>query len=173
MLDRITRDPFGFIVILVLLLIFWLLLSGSLDWQHGLAGFIIAFGLTYIWADTIFVKKNATSFSFRQAIGLIYYLICLGIDIVRANFTVAYIVLHPKLPISPGFLSYQLKLDGELSKTLFLNSITLTPGTITVDCIGDKVTIHCFTEENAKEVQDWHLYYKMKKLESGGKDNEY
>lgn len=170
MLNRITKDIWGFIFIFFLLLGFWLLISASFDWQHILVGAIIAFSLTFIWSETLFTKKGATGFSLKQIIQLFLYLACLILEIIKANFIVAYQVIHPKLPISPGFVSYKLDLNQDLSKTLFLNSITLTPGTIMVNCQGDQVIVHCFTRENADKVQEWYLYEQMKKLDSGGKN---
>lgn len=171
MLYRITKDPLGFLFIFIMAFTFWLLISASFDWQHILAGTVIAFLLTFLWAETVFVKEKATGFSLKQAGGLIYYICCLIMEIVIANFYVAYQVLHPKLPISPGFVIYQLELERDLPKTFFLNSVTLTPGTLTVDCKGDRVIIHCFTKENAENVQNWYLYEQMKKVESGGMNN--
>ena len=167
-IGRITRDPLGFIVIFILIFSFWLLISASFAMQHILAGVVIAFALVFLWSETIFVKEKATGFTIKQAGGLLFYLLCLLKEIVVANFIVAYQVLHPRLPISPGFVIYKLELERDLPKTLFLNSVTLTPGTLTVDIKGDRVIIHCFTRENAENVQTWYLYEKMKKIESGG-----
>jgi len=61
----------------------------------------------------------------------------------KANIDVAYRVLHPRLPIDPGLIKIKTKLKSEISKALLANSLTLTPGSTTVDIIGDQIYIHC------------------------------
>jgi multicomponent Na+:H+ antiporter subunit E len=62
--------------------------------------------------------------------------------LIKANFDVAYRVLHPRLPINPGLVKIKTGLKSEVSKTFLANSITLTPGTMTVDIKGDELYIH-------------------------------
>jgi multicomponent Na+:H+ antiporter subunit E len=166
MVNPLKKDFPGFVLLAFLLLGFWLLLSASFDWQHILAGTVIALLLTAFWGEIIFTKGK-THFSLGQVFGLGAYLASLVLEIIKANIYVAYLVLHPRLPISPGFVTYKLDLEKDLTKALFLNSITLTPGTITVEYEGDRLVVHCFTRENAEAVQHWSLYQKIKKLEAG------
>ena len=66
---------------------------------------------------------------------LIYY-------ILLANLDVAYRVLNPDLPINPGIIKVKTKLKNEFAKTMLANSITLTPGTLTVEVDGSDFYIH-------------------------------
>jgi multicomponent Na+:H+ antiporter subunit E len=61
---------------------------------------------------------------------------------IKANFDVAYRVLHPAMPIRPGIVKVKTTLKSEFARTLLANSITMTPGTITVDIIDDFFYIH-------------------------------
>jgi len=61
---------------------------------------------------------------------------------VKANFNVARIVLTPSLPINPGIVEFDTKLTNEYAKMVLANSITLTPGTFTVDVVGSRFYIH-------------------------------
>ena len=72
----------------------------------------------------------------------IFYLGVLLIEIVKANIDVAYRVLHPKMPIKPGIVTIRTNLKQDIAKLILANSITLTPGTFTLDIIGDKLLIH-------------------------------
>lgn len=164
---RLYNDPRGFLFIASLLLVFWLLISASFDWQHILAGLVISTALTFYWGEMIFLPGKETSIHFKQIAGFIQYTICLVLEIVKANFQVAYLVLHPRLPINPGFIITSIDLNHELSKTYYLNSITLTPGTITVKCQDDRLVVHCLTRENAQLVQHWYLYQQIYNLEKG------
>ncbi len=164
---RFRSDYRGFFLITAMLLAFWLLMSASFDWQHLLAGVVLSAGLIYYWAELIFLPGKKTDFSWQQVAAFIQYTIFLVIEIIKANFHVAYLVLHPRLPISPGFVVTSVGLQKELSKTYYLNSITLTPGTVTVKCDGDRLIVHCFTEKNAQVVQQWYLYQQIYNMERG------
>jgi multicomponent Na+:H+ antiporter subunit E len=62
--------------------------------------------------------------------------------LIRANLDVAKRVIRPDLPINPGIVMFQTRLTDPFAKMVLANSITLTPGTLTVDVIGDRFYIH-------------------------------
>ncbi len=63
-------------------------------------------------------------------------------ELLKSNFNVARIVLTPGLPIQPGIVKFTTTLKSDMAKMLLANSITLTPGTLTVDIVGDTYYIH-------------------------------
>jgi multicomponent Na+:H+ antiporter subunit E len=63
-------------------------------------------------------------------------------ECIKANFDVAYRVLHPGMPIRPGIVKVPLKLRSQFARAMLANSITMTPGTITVDIMGDDLYVH-------------------------------
>ncbi len=73
---------------------------------------------------------------------------------IKANLKVAYIVLHPKLPISPGMVQFKTRLKTDLAKVIFANAITLTPGTLTVDIEDDLFTVHGLTDSDLETFND-------------------
>ena len=72
----------------------------------------------------------------------ILYLIILIWECIKANFDVAYRVLHPSMPIKPGIVKVKLDLQSEFARAMLANSITMTPGTISVDIVGDDLYVH-------------------------------
>ena len=66
-------------------------------------------------------------------------------EIVKANLQVARLVLDPRLPIDPVVVTFDTALTGPLARTTFANSITLTPGTITLDTEDSSFTVHAIT----------------------------
>jgi len=156
----------GAVIIFALLMGFWMLLTTSFHWQHLVTGAFFSLILTFAWAEiTIGEHPRATSFTVKQAFLLVYYFICLAWEVLSANVKVAIIVLHPKMPISPGLVIMRNELKKDLSRVLYANSITLTPGTITVDLEGDLHIVHAFTRGAGIDVQDWYLFNIMKKIE--------
>jgi multicomponent Na+:H+ antiporter subunit E len=71
----------------------------------------------------------------------LYFFIFLW-ECIKANFDVAYRVLHPKLPVKPGIVRAKTHLTTDIAKIFLANSITMTPGTITVDIREDYFFIH-------------------------------
>lgn len=63
-------------------------------------------------------------------------------EIVKANFEIAAVILNPRLPIEPGIARFRCSLDSDVARTVLANSITLTPGTLTVDVAGDVFYVH-------------------------------
>ncbi|MFQ5658319.1 MAG: Na+/H+ antiporter subunit E, partial [Candidatus Methylomirabilales bacterium] len=64
---------------------------------------------------------------------------------VKANLQVIYLVFHPKMPIRPGIISFATRHRSPLGTTLLANSITLTPGTLTMDLSPDHKTLYVHT----------------------------
>lgn len=72
-------------------------------------------------------------------------------EIVKANIEVTKLVLDPKLPIRPRLVRIKAKQETELGRVIFANSITLTPGTVSVDMQGDRIWVHALSYEGAEE----------------------
>ena len=64
---------------------------------------------------------------------------------IKANLILALVVMRPRLLIDPRIVQFKTKLRGELSRTILADSITLTPGTVTVDAEDDILFVHCLT----------------------------
>ncbi|MBS4031829.1 MAG: Na+/H+ antiporter subunit E [Clostridiales bacterium] len=162
-------DPKGFLIITVILLGFWFLMSPTLSVVNIIIGTSCCLGITYFWSPDLFRPGSPMGFTPIQVIKLMGYLVHLGYNILIANFAVAKIVLSPKMPISPGFILLQTKLRKELSRVLYANSITLTPGTITIDLNGDRLLVHAITDEAAEGVANWYMEDKMRGIEVSSK----
>ncbi len=72
------------------------------------------------------------------------------VEITRSSLEVVRIVLNPKLPISPTVVYLDAEPEGPLGQVLLSNSITLTPGTVTLDVFRNRLCVHCLTKEGAK-----------------------
>ena len=85
-------------------------------------------------------------------LGLVRYLPWLVIEIVKANIAVALRIVSPSLPIEPRVIHVRAGQRTDIGRVLYANSITLTPGTVTVDTDGDRITVHALTREAAEGV---------------------
>lgn len=80
---------------------------------------------------------------------MLVYLSWLIVEVVKANITVIARVLGPRHAIDPAVVRLRTRARTDLGKALFANSITLTPGTVTIDVQGDKVMVHALVREKA------------------------
>jgi multicomponent Na+:H+ antiporter subunit E len=119
----------------------WLVLTSSLHWQELLTGALVSVVLSAFLAWT-YARLGLPPFSLKRAWYFGVYLLVLLKEIIRANLDVAYRVIHPRLPIKPGIVAIRTELKQDIAKMLLANSITLTPGTFTLDILGDTLLIH-------------------------------
>ncbi|MEA1051545.1 Na+/H+ antiporter subunit E [Lamprobacter modestohalophilus] len=74
--------------------------------------------------------------------GLLRFLPFFAIESVRGGLDVASRVMRPRLRIDPGFQSYQMQLTDPIARVVFLDSISLLPGTLSADIVNDQVKVH-------------------------------
>ena len=131
----------NFFYIFLFLFLVWLCLTSSLKIQELYAGVIVSFILA-LFLNKSYLDLELPPLTMRRVIFFIAYIFTLFREIVKANLDVAYRVLHPKMPIKPGIVIIKTKLKQDLAKMILANSITLTPGTFTLDILGDNLLIH-------------------------------
>lgn len=81
----------------------------------------------------------------------------LFVEIVKSSIDVARIILDPKLPISPTVVEFKTSCKGPIGQAILGNSITLSPGTVTLDVHEDRVKVHCLTVHGASDIEGGEL----------------
>ncbi len=111
----------------------WFILSGQYDLFHITLGVISCILVVLFSGDLLFVESGVRDVV-RLWLGLAKYIPWLLYQILLANFHILYVVLHPRMMdlIDPSIIRFHSRLKSELGLVVFANSITLTPGTITV-----------------------------------------
>lgn len=120
------------VILFILGLIAWALLTWVPDWQHMLIGILVSAFAAYLTGD-FFVKRTHLFTHPRRYLWFLYYVPLFIWECIKANIDVAYRVIHPDLPIHPGIVKVKTSLKSDVALTFLANSITLTPGTLTVD----------------------------------------
>jgi multicomponent Na+:H+ antiporter subunit E len=131
------------ITLFVVSFVLWWLMSwpynfrtGRLDLQALIAGAIVSLAASLLFVE-VFTKSPGKLFNPRRWLwGLLYIPVFLW-AMLRANLDVLYRIIHPRLPIRPGIVKVRTTLKSESGRTALANSITLTPGTMTVDITDD------------------------------------
>lgn len=88
-------------------------------------------------------------------------------EIFKANFEVARIVLSPRLPIQPQVVTIDASHLPRPSQATLGNSITLTPGTLTLDIDCGRIEVHCLTDDSAVELKRGEMARRAAKLTGG------
>ena len=89
------------------------------------------------------------------------YLPWFGYQVIVSNLHVAYLVLHPRMPINPTLVEFETTLISERAQVTLAQSITLTPGTVTVDASNGKFLIHCLSDTTRQGIADGVLQKKI------------
>ncbi len=127
------RRFYPFLLTFLIMFIFWILLSGKFDLFHLSLGIISCFIVAFFSGDLLFPELK-TKGLLRSWIRFIRYIPWLLYQIFLANLNLLYLTFHPRMMdlIDPRIIKFKSRLQNDLSLVTFANSITLTPGTITV-----------------------------------------
>jgi multicomponent Na+:H+ antiporter subunit E len=130
-----------YLVLFILTFGFWLLLTFDLSVANLIAGGVAAL-VTSLLFTKYFFHRVVKFIQPVRYFWLLVYLVFFTWECIKANFDVAYRVLHPAMPIKPGIVKVKLNLQSDFARTMLANSITMTPGTIAVDIVGDDLYVH-------------------------------
>lgn len=135
-----------------IMLAFWVVMSGMFDGFHFSLGLLCCVIVAIFSSSLLFPDEKQPWI--RETIGVICYMPYLIWQIILANIDVALIVLSPRMmdKIDPHLFRFDTKLKRPLSKVTFAQSITLTPGTITVNIHGDEFAVYALTRDAAESL---------------------
>lgn len=134
--------------------LFWMVFSGKFDAFHLSLGIGSSLIVAALSKDLLFPSKIKPGFiicwvRFAAYIPWLFY------QIFLANLRVLYLVFHPRMMklIDPKIIEFDSRLHSDISRTTFANSITLTPGTITINVsVLGKFTVHCIDEISGRSL---------------------
>ena len=140
----------------------WLLLSGHYD------AFIVALGVaSCVFAVAIARRMDVCDHEthpIHLTVRVIGYWAWLIKEIVKANIDVAKRVLSPRLAISPALIRVKSSQATDLGRVVYANSITLTPGTITVDIEGDEFIVHELDPASSEDIRNHAMENQIQRL---------
>ena len=143
-----------FILTFVILGIFWLIFSGKFDLFHISLGIISCFIVSAVSHGMLF-PENITVGLMGCWLRFAAYLPWLFYQIFLANIHVLFLTFHPRMLdlINPKIINFDSRLKSHISRTIFANSITLTPGTITVHAgVMGEFAVHCIDDNSAQSL---------------------
>jgi multicomponent Na+:H+ antiporter subunit E len=134
-LKRLTLTIFSLVIWFLLV---WPFYPGThkFDFQSMILGVLVALFVGIFFGDRVGGKVGFRG-GFRRIMWFLVYIPIFAWALILANLDVVYRVLHPAMPIKPGIVKIKTGLKSNAGRTMLANSITLTPGTITVDLTDD------------------------------------
>ncbi len=130
-----------FIVNWVFLMLLWIMFTSTFAAHELIIGGLVTMVISFL-SIRLFTCCGLSLLSPVKIFWMIYYFGVFLKALIMANLDVARRVISPSLPINPGIVKFKTKLTTNYSKMVLANSITLTPGTLSIDVIGDTFYIH-------------------------------
>jgi multicomponent Na+:H+ antiporter subunit E len=135
-------------------MILWILLAG-IAVEELILGVVVSTIIALLFGKSSMYTFNIKWVK-RSILFLVMYVPIFVIELIRANIDVMVRVLDPKLPINPGFVRVPTELKGDFAKLTLANSITLTPGTITLDVDDSNLYVHWIDVKQVDDNVDRH-----------------
>ncbi len=148
---------------------FWLLLNGQCTTEIAVVGLVLSALLyLFIWKFLGYSPRKEARLFLRlpKAVGYLGFLVK---EIVSSALATIRLIWSPRLVTEPRLTSFQTKLKTEPGKVILANSITMTPGTITVDIRDDRLLVHCLDESFSEGLENSEMEKRILRLEGGGK----
>ena len=129
-------------ILFIAALVVWCLFNWVPDGAHLLVGILVASIVAFVMGDLVIQRPHLMLHPRRYIIFLFHYVPVFLWEVLKANIDVAYRVAHPDLPIRPGIVRAKTSLRSDIALTFLANSITLTPGTMSVDIGKDNAVLY-------------------------------
>lgn len=150
---------------------FWVLLNGQWTTEIAVIGVVLSALIGWFaWKFMDYSPRKEWALLMRLPRALAYMAFLIS-EIVKSCLATIRLIWSPKLETQPQLVSFHTKLKGNYAKVLLANSITITPGTITVDMQGDKLLVHCLDEDFARGLENSAMEKRLARME-GGKQHD-
>ena len=151
------------LILFVVLFTVWLLLSGHYTPTLMTYGALSCLGVVLLVGHLGILDHEALPT--HLGFGLILYVPWLLKEILLSNLAVAKVILSPSLPIRPRILRVDASQKTDVGRVAYANSITLTPGTVTLDARDGKLLVHALTTDSAEGLLSGEMDRRVAKLE--------
>lgn len=149
----------------LLFLAIWIIYNGQLTIEILLFGLVIS-AAAYLFICKFLGYSVKKDLFFMKSAGLILdYIFVLIIEIIKANFVAMKYLTTNRYELEPVIVTFHTDLQSNVARVILANSITLTPGTITVSLVGDEYQVHCLDKELAQGMDSSIFVKKLRRIE--------
>lgn len=144
----------------------WIIFNGRITIEIMLFGVVISAALYWFICKFMGYKPQSKLIILKKGVYIIEYIFYLVREIVAANFATIRLVTTANYEVEPVLIQFETTLKSDIAKFLLANSITLTPGTITVAIDGNRFTVHCLDKTLAEGITDSVFVRLLTKIEA-------
>lgn len=131
----------SFLISVVTIFVIWVLLNSKFTAEVFISGALVAIAGALLFYRSYHIFE-ALKLNPKAIMYWFVYIFVFLMELVKSNLDVALRVISPKLPINPGIVEVKTELKSKLGRMILTNSITLTPGTFTVELLDDRIFVH-------------------------------
>ncbi|MBN1777049.1 MAG: Na+/H+ antiporter subunit E [Clostridiales bacterium] len=153
---------------LTALFLLWIAFNGRVTLEIAGIGAVIVAALYFFCVKFLDYGLRRELRILRMIPAALVYVAVLLKEIVQASFQLMRIMLRTKYEVKPQLITFCTPLKTTLAQSLLANSITLTPGTLSVFCEGEKLTVHCLDQSFAEGIENLSFQRRLMRLEKLG-----
>ena len=150
----------------VAFLVLWIIFNGRITLEILLIGILLCAALFAFCCKFLDYSVSRDLKLYRILPMIIQYVVILLVEILKANRQVFHFIITPTYQVEPKLVHFTYGLKTEFARVVLANSITLTPGTITVNLEGNEFYVHCLDREFAEGMEDSIFVKLLEKMEA-------
>lgn len=149
----------------IVLLLIWFIFNGKITWELTILGVILCAGIYFFMCRFMDYSLKKDISLMRRSVSFLYYTGVLIVEIIKSNLQVMHLTLTDREIVEPVIISYRTRLRSKLGRVILANSITLTPGTITISLEEDELVIHCLDKTIAEGIENSTFEQLLERME--------
>lgn len=149
----------------LLFFLIWIIFNGRFTWEIAAFGVVLA-GIMYGFICKFMnYRPSMDILVCKKLFGFLHYLFVLVKEIVKANVTVIGMIFSSRYELEPAVVRFRTNLQSRFARVVLANSITLTPGTITISMVDGEYIVHCLDKSLAEGLEHCVFVELLEKLE--------
>ena len=143
----------------------WIIFNGTITAEIAVIGAVIVLFMFAFICRFMDYSLNIFISLMRRSVSFLYYTGVLIVEIIKSNLQVMHLTLTDREIVEPVIISYRTRLRSKLCRVILANSITLTPGTITISLEEDELVIHCLDKTIAEGIENSTFEQLLERME--------
>lgn len=149
----------------LLFFLIWIIFNGQITWETAAFGIVVSAFMYVFICRFMGYKPRMDLLLVKKFFLILQYVYVLIKEIIKANYAVIKMIMSSRYEMEPTVVRFKTNLKTTPARILLANSITLTPGTITISLEGDEYIVHCLDRELAKGMNNSLFVTLLERLE--------